>query len=55
LQVYLGDKKYFVASDVGDNTQQWYAFHLVPPGGKDEVGPKETLVDLFKVMFPESP
>jgi len=51
-QVYLGDKKYFVASDVGDSTQQWYAFHLVPPGGKDEVGPKETLVELFKDWNP---
>lgn len=51
-QVYLGNKKYFVASDVGDGEQQWYAFHLVDADGVDEKPSKEVLLELFKDWNP---
>ena len=33
-KVYLGPKKYFVTSDVGDGRVQWYSFLAQPPGTK---------------------
>ena len=33
-KVYIGPKKYFVTSDVGDGRVQWYAFLCLPPGSK---------------------
>jgi len=51
-QVYLGHKKYFVASDVGAGTQQWYAFHQEPAGGEDARDKKEVLTDYFKDWNP---
>lgn len=51
-QVYLGPDKYFVASDVGDGRQQWYAFHLTEEGGSDSKCPKETLQDFFEDWTP---
>mmetsp|Transcript_23817 Transcript_23817/g.66076 ORF Transcript_23817/g.66076 Transcript_23817/m.66076 type:complete len:552 (+) Transcript_23817:178-1833(+) len=35
-QVFLGEKQYFVSSDVGNGQQQYYAFLDVPPGGNDK-------------------
>jgi len=31
-KVYVGPKRYFVTSDVGDGRTQWYAFCALPPG-----------------------
>ena len=31
-KVYIGPKKYFVTSDVGDGRIQWYSFLALPPG-----------------------
>lgn len=31
-KVYIGPKRYFVTSDVGDGRIQWYAFLALPPG-----------------------
>eukprot|EP00933_Yihiella_yeosuensis_P052059 TRINITY_DN50044_c0_g1_i1.p1 TRINITY_DN50044_c0_g1~~TRINITY_DN50044_c0_g1_i1.p1 ORF type:complete len:647 (+),score=129.60 TRINITY_DN50044_c0_g1_i1:77-1942(+) len=31
-KVYIGPKRYFVTSDVGDGRIQWYAFCALPPG-----------------------
>ena len=31
-KVYIGPKKYFVTSDVGDGRVQWYSFLAQPPG-----------------------
>ena len=33
-KVYIGTKKYFVTSDVGDGRVQWYSFLAQPPGTK---------------------
>ena len=33
-KVYIGPKKYFVTSDVGDGRVQWYSFLALPPGSK---------------------
>uniref|UniRef100_A0A7S1L894 FAD-binding domain-containing protein n=1 Tax=Alexandrium catenella TaxID=2925 RepID=A0A7S1L894_ALECA len=33
-KVYIGPKRYFVTSDVGDGRIQWYAFLAQPPGTK---------------------
>jgi len=33
-KVYIGSKRYFVTSDVGDGRVQWYAFFALPPGTK---------------------
>lgn len=33
-KVYIGPKRYFVTSDVGDGRVQWYAFFALPPGTK---------------------
>lgn len=33
-KVYIGPKRYFVTSDVGDGRIQWYAFFALPPGSK---------------------
>lgn len=32
--MYIGPKRYFVTSDVGDGRIQWYAFFALPPGSK---------------------
>ncbi|ESR39168.1 hypothetical protein CICLE_v10027323mg [Citrus x clementina] len=48
-RVFLGHKKYFVSSDVGDGKMQWYAFHMEPSGGVDgPQGKKERLLKLFE-------
>jgi len=33
-KVYIGPKRYFVTSDVGEGRIQWYAFFALPPGTK---------------------
>lgn len=33
-KVYIGPKRYFVTSDVGNGRIQWYAFFALPPGSK---------------------
>lgn len=62
-KVYIGPKRYFVTSDVGDGRIQWYAFFALPPGTKkapsgwggstrDSQGdPEENLVDYMYVTF----
>lgn len=59
-KVYIGPKRYFVTSDVGDGRIQWYAFFALPPGSKkapsgwggsvrgDQAEPGENLVDYIK-------
>ncbi|KAH9711974.1 Zeaxanthin epoxidase [Citrus sinensis] len=48
-RVFLGHKKYFVSSDVGDGKMQWYAFHTEPSGGVDgPQGVKERLLKIFE-------
>ncbi|GAY35593.1 hypothetical protein CUMW_278580 [Citrus unshiu] len=48
-RVFLGHKKYFVSSDVGDGKMQWYAFHMEPSGGVDgPQGVKERLLKIFE-------
>ena len=47
-RVFLGNKQYFVSSDVGHGKQQWYAFHCEPAGGSDEEGTRKArLLDIF--------
>jgi len=47
-RVFLGNKQYFVSSDVGEGRQQWYAFHCEPAGGTDEEGSRKSrLLGLF--------
>ncbi|KAL3696590.1 hypothetical protein R1sor_010666 [Riccia sorocarpa] len=47
-RVFLGNKKYFVSSDVGHGKMQWYAFHNEPAGGVDPPGGrKERLLKIF--------
>jgi zeaxanthin epoxidase len=59
-KVYIGPKRYFVTSDVGDGRIQWYAFFALPPGTKkapsgwggstrdEQEDPEENLVDYIK-------
>jgi zeaxanthin epoxidase len=59
-KVYIGPKRYFVTSDVGDGRIQWYAFFALPPGSKkapsgwggstrdEQSDPGENLVDYIK-------
>jgi len=59
-KVYIGPKRYFVTSDVGDGRIQWYAFFALPPGSKkapsgwggsvreDQADPSENLVEYIK-------
>ena len=47
-RVFLGNKQYFVSSDVGHGKQQWYAFHCEPAGGEDAEGTRKTrLLSIF--------
>jgi zeaxanthin epoxidase len=47
-RVFLGNKQYFVSSDVGEGRQQWYAFHCEPAGGADAEGTRKArLLDIF--------
>mmetsp|Transcript_1366 Transcript_1366/g.3851 ORF Transcript_1366/g.3851 Transcript_1366/m.3851 type:complete len:573 (+) Transcript_1366:90-1808(+) len=48
-QVYLGNGRYFVASDVGEGQTQWYAFQKQAAGNKDLSGDmKGNLLGLFE-------
>lgn len=59
-KVYIGPKRYFVTSDVGDGRIQWYAFFALPPGTKkapsgwggttrtEQEEPGENLVEYIK-------
>ncbi|KAL7578209.1 hypothetical protein ACA910_012636 [Epithemia clementina (nom. ined.)] len=59
-KVYIGPKRYFVTSDVGDGRIQWYAFFALPPGTKkapsgwggsireNQSDPNENLVEYIK-------
>lgn len=58
-KVYIGPKRYFVTSDVGDGRVQWYAFFALPPGSKkaasgwggsstSQTDPEENLVEYIK-------
>ena len=61
-KVYIGPKRYFVTSDVGDGRIQWYAFFALPPGTKkapsgwggsersDQADPEENLVEYIKSL-----
>lgn len=61
-KVYIGPKRYFVTSDVGDGRVQWYAFFAFPPGSKkapsgwggserkDQADPQENLVQYIKSL-----
>jgi len=61
-KVYIGPKRYFVTSDVGDGRIQWYAFFALPPGSKKapsgwggsereaQADPDENLVDYIKSL-----
>lgn len=61
-KVYIGPKRYFVTSDVGQGRIQWYAFFALPPGtkkapsgwggsGRDEqADPEENLVEYIKSL-----
>ena len=47
-RVFLGNKQYFVSSDVGEGRQQWYAFHCEKAGGSDEPGTRKArLLSIF--------
>jgi zeaxanthin epoxidase len=47
-RVFLGNRQYFVSSDVGGGKMQWYAFHNEPAGGTDQEGHrKERLMEIF--------
>ena len=47
-RVFLGNKQYFVSSDVGGGKQQWYAFNCEAAGGTDAEGSrKERLLSMF--------
>lgn len=37
-RVFLGNRQYFVSSDVGGGRMQWYAFHCEKAGGTDPEG-----------------
>jgi len=47
-KVYIGPGQYFVISDVGRGTMQWYAFLALPPGTKSRASNKAYLSDIFK-------
>ncbi|KNA17670.1 hypothetical protein SOVF_077800 [Spinacia oleracea] len=48
-RVFLGNKQYFVSSDVGGGKMQWYAFYKEAPGGVDQPnGMKQRLFDIFE-------
>lgn len=59
-KVYIGPKRYFVTSDVGNGRIQWYAFFALPPGTKkapsgwggstrdEQSNPEENLVEYIK-------
>jgi zeaxanthin epoxidase len=61
-KVYIGPKRYFVTSDVGQGRIQWYAFFALPPGSKkapsgwggsaraDQADPEENLVEYIKSL-----
>eukprot|EP00968_Pinguiococcus_pyrenoidosus_P011557 scaffold935_cov248-Pinguiococcus_pyrenoidosus.AAC.16 len=59
-KVYIGPKRYFVTSDVGNGRMQWYAFFALPPGTKrapsgwggvrDLGQPEQGLVDYIKSL-----
>jgi zeaxanthin epoxidase len=61
-KVYIGPKRYFVTSDVGDGRVQWYAFFALPPGTKKapsgwggsvrdgQADPEENLVEYIKSL-----
>jgi zeaxanthin epoxidase len=61
-KVYIGPKRYFVTSDVGNGRIQWYAFFALPPGTKkapsgwggstrdEQADPTENLVDYIKSL-----
>lgn len=61
-KVYIGPKRYFVTSDVGDGRIQWYAFFSLPPGTKrapsgwggsqrdEQADPEEDLVQYIKSL-----
>mmetsp|Transcript_7850 Transcript_7850/g.10759 ORF Transcript_7850/g.10759 Transcript_7850/m.10759 type:complete len:606 (-) Transcript_7850:126-1943(-) len=61
-KVYIGPKRYFVTSDVGDGRIQWYAFFALPPGTKrapsgwggserdNQADPEENLVEYIKSL-----
>ena len=61
-KVYIGPKRYFVTSDVGDGRVQWYAFFALPPGTKkapsgwggsvrdEQDDPQENLVEYIKSL-----
>lgn len=60
-KVYIGPKRYFVTSDVGDGRVQWYAFFALPPGSKKapsgwgglrdmQADPTENLVEYIKSL-----
>lgn len=61
-KVYIGPKRYFVTSDVGDGRIQWYAFFALPPGTKkapsgwggserdSQADPEENLVEYIKSL-----
>jgi zeaxanthin epoxidase len=61
-KVYIGPKRYFVTSDVGDGRIQWYAFFALPPGTKkapsgwggsvrdEQANPQENLVEYIKSL-----
>lgn len=61
-KVYIGPKRYFVTSDVGDGRVQWYAFFSLPPGTKrapsgwggsvrgEQANPEENLVEYIKSL-----
>lgn len=61
-KVYIGPKRYFVTSDVGNGRIQWYAFFALPPGTKkapsgwggsvrdEQADPSENLVDYIKSL-----
>jgi zeaxanthin epoxidase len=47
-RVFLGNRQYFVSSDVGGGKMQWYAFHSEAAGGTDVVGQqKQRLMEIF--------
>jgi len=61
-KVYIGPKRYFVTSDVGQGRIQWYAFFALPPGTKkapsgwggsartDQADEEENLVEYIKSL-----
>jgi len=53
-RVFLGNRKYFVSSDVGEGRMQWYAFHSEPAGGSDGAASKKArLLRLFGHWCPD--